>query len=354
MLRNMGAKTFFVVAVAALGWSVTGGAQAPRPGALETYKDWTVGCDNRNRCEAVLLLPQDGEWPEAPVFMGVTRDAGPGGAVEIWVSRDLKGAADLSFVVDGRSVTTLRVRDGEGTLRGPQATALAIAMAKGQGMDVRAGTRSLGHPSLAGIAAALRYIDARQGRAGTSTALVATGAMGAVAVRPAPAAPVIRRAIVPTSGTVAPLWREELTALGKFTDCTSEMDDDVQGGPSLHRLSKTETLILVPCGSGAYNFTTIPVIATGKAGRRSFRYPIFDLQPGWVEDAAQPQLVNANWDAARSRLDTYAKGRGIGDCGSSSAYVWDGVRFRLAESAMMGECRGASKWITTWTADITQ
>jgi hypothetical protein len=110
--------------------------------------------------------------------------------------------------------------------------------------------------------------------------------------------------------------------------------------------------VLVPCGAGAYNFSAVPVIATGIPGRRSFRFAVFDYQPGWSQDAGHPVLVNASWSPESSLLESYAKGRGIGDCGSSESYVWDGVRFRLVEASAMGECRGAWHWITTWSAKV--
>lgn len=346
----MGARHFFIGALAALGMTGGAAAQAPRPGTLETYKDWTIGCDNRNRCEAVSLLPDGGEWPDNPVMVGIAREAGPDAAAEVWVSRDAKGVGEVSFHVDGRRIASAQGRDGEATLRGPQASALAIAMARGSVLEVRSGTRLLGRPSLAGSGAALRYMDARQGRAGTSTALVATGALGPAAVKPAPAAPVVRRAAVPPGPAPAPLWREELTALGRFTGCT----DDMAGPqpPELHRLSKGETLILTSCGSGAYNFSSVPVIATGIPGRRAFRLAQFDFKPGWSEAEGKPMLVNATWDGDRTSLQSFAKGRGIGDCGGSETYVWDGTRFRLTEATAMGECRGAWHWIRTWSARV--
>lgn len=360
----MGAKRFFLVALATLHCTGAGaaqapasgtpvGASAPKPGTLETYKDWTIGCDNRNRCEAVSLLPDGGEWPDNPVMIGVVRDAGPDAAAEVWVSRDAKGGGEVSFHIDGRKVASAQSREGDATLRGPQAAALAIAMARGGMLEVRSGSRLLGRPSLAGSGAALRYMDARQGRAGTSTALVATGVMGPIAVRAAPVAPSIRRAIISIGAAPANLWREELTALGKFTGCTEEMRDTSQA-PDLHRLSKTETLILVPCGSRAYNFTSVPVIATGIAGRRTFRLASFDYKPGWSEEEAKPMLVNVGWTPEKSELSSFAKGRGIGDCGGSETYVWDGTRFRLTAATSMGECRGAWHWITTWSAGVVE
>lgn len=349
----MGAKHIFALSAAlcTIIGSAPAEAQGPRPGKLETYKDWTIGCDNRNRCEAVSLLPDGGDWPDTPVMLGIVREAGPAADPEIWVSRDAKGGETLTFLIDGRVIASAPAVDGDASLRGPKAAALAIAMAKGGTMEIRAGARRIGQPSLAGSAAALRYMDAKQGRAGTAAALIATGPLARSAVRAAPAAPLIHRAAVPQGAEPAALWREELAALGSFTGCADEMKDATSPA-ELHRLSKTETLVLVPCGAGAYNFTSVPVIATGIAGRRTFRFAAFDYQPGWSEDAAHPMLVNASWAPTTSTLQSYAKGRGLGDCGGSESYVWDGSRFRLVEASAMGECRGAWHWITTWSATV--
>ena len=348
----MGAFSYGVTALAALGWAMTASAQAPRPGLLETYKDWTIGCDNRNRCEAVALWPQDGAIPENPVMVGVAREAGPGGETQVWASRDARGSGAMRFIVDGRVVATAQSRDGEAAVRGAQADALAMALARGGSLEIRDGTRILGRPSLAGAGAALRYMDARQGRAGTNTALVATGPLGANAVRPVPPPVTIRRAVIPALPTPAPLWRAELTTLGTLTGCAEEMKE--AEAPDQHSLSRTQTLILVPCGSGAYNMTVVPVIATGIQGRRSFHLADFDYRAAFGEPGERFVLVNAGWTADKAELASYAKGRGIGDCGSAETYVWDGARFRLVDASSMGECRGAWRWITTWTAQVTQ
>lgn len=354
----MGAKYRFVGAlVAALTVTGMAGAQTPAPGLLETYRDWTIGCDNRGRCEAVALLPEAGGWSQDAPSLGIVRDAGAGAEVEIWVSLASRERRDIAFLVDGRKIATAPAANGaangEARLRGPQASALALAIARGAAMEVRAGTKLLGRPSLSGSAAALRYMDARQGRAGTTTALVATGPLGPGAVRPAAAAPSVKRARVPVDMRApAALWREELTDVGTLTGCADAMKDAPP--PAQYRLSGAETLILVPCGSGAYNATAVPVIAMGTAGRRAFHVAPFDYPPGWSADPKHPMLVNAGFTPDSARLESFAKGRGIGDCGGSEAYVWDGARFRLVEARAMRECRGARRWITTWQARVTE
>src|SRR3546814_20523664 len=73
-----------------------------------------------------------------------------------------------------------------------------------------------------------------------------------------------------------------------------------------------------------------------------------------MKEDGYPMLVNYGWDAARSTLSSYTRGRGLGDCGGAETYVWDGSPFRLVEARSMGECRGAMKWITTWRANVTE
>ncbi|MET0372008.1 MAG: DUF1176 domain-containing protein [Sphingobium sp.] len=347
----MGAMRFFAI-VAALGSAATAGAQAPRPGTIEIYRDWAIGCDNRGRCEALSLMPEDATGTDPRATIGLTRDPGAPAEAEVWASFDGKGRQDVAFAVDGRKVTTATATDGELALQGPQATALAVAVARGGSLELRVGGKLVGRPSLFGSGAALRYMDAQQGRAGTVSALIATGPLSRAAVRNAPIVPIVRRASTPAGTSPAALWREELTSAGKLSGCTDEMKN--AEAPGQYRLSPTETLILIPCGSGAYNFTSVPIIATGTAGRRAFRLATFDYQPGWSEDPKKPMLVNAGWDAGNARLDSYAKGRGVGDCGGSEAYVWDGTRFRLVEASAMSECRGAPRWITTWTARVVE
>ncbi|MEJ7926103.1 DUF1176 domain-containing protein [Sphingobium sp. AN641] len=333
------------------GVASTPPAAVPKPGQLETYRDWTIGCDNRARCEAVALMPEGSDWSDEPVVMGVARDAGADADTQIWADHGRVGPrATLEFWVDGRKIASASATGDSTKLLGPQASALAIAMARGRTMEIRAGDRVIARPSLSGAAAALRYMDARQGRAGTITALIATGPLGRTAVRPAPAVPLVRRMAIAAAPAPAPLWREELANLGIVTGCAEEMKDGP--APEQHRLSKTETLVIVHCGSGAYNFTSVPMIATGVPGRRVFRHASFDFQPGWSEDPKKPMLVNAGWQPDQSRLTSFAKGRGLGDCGGAEDYVWDGVTFRLVEAQAMGECRGSSHWIITWSARV--
>jgi Protein of unknown function (DUF1176) len=143
-------------------------AQGPTSSKLQTFKDWTIGCDNVLSCEAQSLTP-DGFHE---IKVSVTRDAGPTAGVEISLAIEhLKDS--VIFVVDGRKLASARVQRDTAVVSGPQAITVAAAIARGSTLELRTGDIVLGQPSLAGLSAALRYMDAQQGRADMTTAIVA-------------------------------------------------------------------------------------------------------------------------------------------------------------------------------------
>ncbi len=316
------------------------------PGKLETYRDWTIGCDNVGACAAASLMPEN-DPPDGTLFMRIEREAGPAAELVIWLQiDDDKATGPANFLVDGRKLASAPLSKAGAKVAGPQAAALAMGMARGRKLEVRLGTKLLGTPSLAGSAAALRYMDAMQGRAGTTTALIAVGALGPQAVKPAPAMPVVHALLPPAGLKAAELWADEKTRAVKIAGCIE--DYDPKQSIDVQPLSRSQTLVLVPCGAGAYNFMSVPLIATGAAGRRVFVKAKFDFAPGFGAADGGTTLVNADWDAKTGKLSSFAKGRGLGDCGNSEDYVWDGAMFRLVEATAMTECRGVSDWITIW------
>ena len=125
--------------------------------------------------------------------------------------------------------------------------------------------------------------------------------------------------------------------------------------PRAYRLDTAHSLVLVdhPCGNGAYNFFTSVYVLDETGPPRPAK---FDMPPGMGEPSTDDtgDLTNGNWDPKTNRLNSYEKGRGIGDCGTSETYAWDGTRFRLVEQYAMGECRGSADYIRTWTARVSR
>lgn len=318
---------------------------ATGPSEVKSFGDWAVACDNLRFCEAASLMA-DENLDNVPQI-AITRDGGPAGAlaIDVWPDTEYRGSWRIE--VDGKPVLSGTVAKPSLVITGTQANQLIDAMLKGQTLTLRGGDKLLSQASLKGISATLRYFDAEQGRAGTVTALVARGAKPASAVPNAPAAP--RIAFVRPSGKAAAVPAALRAAMGKQSECDAVYD----GGEG--ELPKTETfplgggktLALIPCGSGAYNFSSVPfVIERGKAVVARF-----DQVPGWTQAEGIATLVNAGWDPAKSELGSYMKGRGMGDCGASETYVWDGAMFRLIEARAMGECRGSMNWLRIWKAE---
>lgn len=324
---------------------------APRPGPIKAFGDWVVACDNAKACEMTSLYPGEGGIPEdgsgyEVFWLSIARDPGPGGGFTVEVALNRPIAYEVALRVDGDVV-------GGGTPRGDAlvfadeaAERIVKAVAAGRELDmIDIGGSVEGRASLAGSSAALRFIDAEQGRAGGVTAAVAKGAKPASAVPAEPALPAIRT--VRPAGAPAAITPALAVSMLAASGCDAEYAGDAPEVVT-EALGGGRTLALLPCGAGAYNFLTVPfVIAGGKA-----EIARFDFAPGMTEaEDGKPMLVNAGWDAKTGRLSSYAKGRGLGDCGSAEEYAWDGARFRLVSATQMIECRGASNWLTVYRAE---
>lgn len=315
----------------------------PQPGELKTFADWTVGCDNVRRCQANALMPE-AAMSDGYLMMVITRDAGPDAPMRGTVPFSGKAPARLALAVDGESIGTLSPRpDGSSaTLTLNRARASQLANGSRVMLSTASGA-AIDSASLKGLAAALLYIDDRQQRVGTTSAMQRPGS----AVSPAaPSVPTIavsatapaKPRVLSVAAATKLIGRDNAVCDYAVVDVTVES----------YRLDATHSLALVshPCGNGAYNMFSSAFIVDeeGKAVPAQF-----DWATGMGSEEGDQSLVNAGWDDDSRRLSTYAKGRGIGDCGSASQFVWDGLRFRLTDLHAMGECRGSTDFIRLWT-----
>lgn len=314
-------------------------APAPQDDPEKLYGNWVVTCDNLHGCEMTSLYPAEHEAPEDDAFdasMSLIRDAGPTGGFTIEVSAALKLGGKATLRVDDIAVATAVARDESVTFTGADAAKIAAAMPNGKTLVlVGADGKVAARISLAGSSASLRHIDANQGRAGTVTAVVARGVKPASAV---PAAGVPEQVIaVRPSGTPAAVSKAMRAGMEKQSDCDGLYDGaEVVPEVETFALGGGKTLALLPCGAGAYNYSSVAfIVSGGKAVRATF-------------DEGDGMLVNAGF--GNGLLTSYAKGRGIGDCGNAETYVWDGRRFRMTEARAMSECRGSNNWLTFFRA----
>jgi invasion protein IalB len=310
----------------------------PRPGEQKTFGDWTVACDNVGSC-AMASLGTDADFPT--VTMQVSRRAGPAAGVEIALMQPQDGTvAPAALTIDARRFAV--APDG---LAGAPALALARALAEARTVTVAdAGGVRIGGISPTGASAALRYIDAQQGRAGTVTAIVARGDQPADTVPAARSLP--RVAAVAFGGTAAALPPALVAGMRRTARC----DQPLPGlTPRAQPLADGATLVLLPCSTGAYNeIDALFVVRDGKAMPAAI-----DAPAGFEATGADPETPVrsvVNGDVRDGVLTSYAKGRGLGDCGVMQGFVWDGTRLRLVEQRSMGECRGNPDYLTVWRA----
>lgn len=324
---------------------------AAHPSEVKSFGDWAVACDNARRCEMTALVPDDAtEESKLDAGMSIVREPGPAGGFTVHYDIEGTDKGEHHVLIDGQVIAGGFARNNTLTFTGAKAAEIVAAMVNGKSLTVidMAGS-TMAAASLAGSAAALRFMDAGQGRTGGVTAAVAKGSKPASAVPGAAALPTVTS--LRPMGKPAAVSAARLNTLIKQAGC-QEDQETVTEAPTVWALTGGRTLVLVPCGAGAYNYSSVPMILQdGKASDARF-----DQQPGRMGGGSapdeHPSLVNADFDPKTGRLTAYAKGRGLGDCGDGEEYVWDGTRFLLAEARALNECRGSLNWLTTWRTKV--
>jgi hypothetical protein len=336
---------------------------APASAEIKQFRDWVAACDNLRSCSAFGF------------------DAALSGSSYIRLERD--GAADaalrITIVVEAQKDVKFRLAFDDPQLAGlpsepvagetagdddfkrlmiaePQAVAAMLAsLRKAKALvvtridpaDVPPSDPVKSEISLSGLAAALLWVDDQQRRVGTITALIGHGDKPATAVPAVPALPVVTTAkraggAVPKKAPAAVIARARAVCEDKKVGET----DDVA------RLDATTVMYSFVCTnlSGAYNyFNALVIEQPGKPVRLAeFKFP---REYGATDHDYSP--INAGFDEATQTLSTLNKGRGIGDCGSASEWVWDGQAFRMLRSTAMPECHGIGEpdWPVLYRAE---
>ena len=334
---------------------------SPVPGDVNIYTDWYAACDNGGMCEAGSL--QTSLNIEFTSYITVRRGAGPDGLIRVALRMQSGNGEEIAILIDGREVTRGRL-DTDSVLVIEQEKSLEIARALVRGRTVTLLNKSaaptdnpkLGNISLTGSAAAMRFIDEAQDRNGTNAALTARGRRTDNSQRPL--LPIVQQEPVTDFKKLPDV--KQLETLAEIANCTEARQYGYvkdEAFPLARHDGKNMVLALIACGSGAYNFMSKAFIGARPVGDSDANWTFipatFDRNPGrgFTEDGS-PILVNAFFDEDGGVLGNYAKGRGLGDCGSSQSYVWDGASFRLIEEMSMPVCRGVWQWPTTWRANV--
>jgi hypothetical protein len=336
-----------------LALAIAGAAGSAAAQEVQHFRAWTAVCDNLKTCSAYGYTD---EGADNDAFIRLARTAGPDAApaITIGVSGGEDDAARIAWriSVDGAAPTGLeatRTRAADGGRRAvlspTQSRALAEALRNGASMKLQGG-KATAQIGLSGSSAALRWIDDRQGRVGTVTALVARGSKPAAAVPAAPLPPVIRAA------PAAPqdLLPDKLPAALGTSPILKDCDAEAMGEPpTVARLAPGLILWGAPCSAGAYNLVSVLILAD-EAGRGAREITPPDAQA--ADPNADNELMNINYDPATRTLTSFAKARAIGDCGAAATWVWDGKAFQLLDEAVMPDCQGvgADDWPSLYHA----
>lgn len=348
-------------------------AAEPMPAEIHNFADWAVACDNGNLCQAVSLVPEARPEPEAAEGATATpqqdpwerygvlrleREAGPSGKLAMILS-GFEGTPARLTVYDNQLAARI-VPEGEGEWRIEPTDMRSFVdnLYGSTNMLVQdAQGRTLAEIALNGAVSALVYMEERQGRLHTQGSVARPGRRPDSVVPAAPLIPTIRAADG-ARGAALTIPAARLTEARRAVGCTeADVGVTARDPATTHALGDGKTLVIIGCGSGAYNMSSVPLIAWREGGAIRIEPARFDVSrdPGEGEpDRNTFPLTNADFDPAMLTFSEYAKGRGIGDCGVSADYVWDGERFRLTGQREMSVCRGTREMLSTWRADVTR
>ena len=316
LMRFPAALLFCLVAPAALAQD--GGV---------TFKEWTAACDPSGYCSANTVSQPDKGRTTRDYVLTVGRHS----QQPYWeVSFATMGAAsadqwaDFTVMVDAnRQVFSLPTEVGaygQGNhfyFLGDGAQAVMDQFTPGTEVIIAFSdtTGQLKRPkfSLAGLTAALIWIDEQQGRLGSE--------------RVASAAPY---GLVPVYGGETSAPDIPLALLDRHrADPDCEPLENLANGRDIvaDDLGEGQTVYLLPCQSGAYNFAQKVYV-----GSSDYFEPMFfaDYQGEWGWSGT-PYLWNAQYDPETNSVFTFMKGRGVGDCGTQGHWQWNGLVFQLLE-----------------------
>jgi hypothetical protein len=116
--------------------------------------------------------------------------------------------------------------------------------------------------------------------------------------------------------------------------------DTVAGGMKVFALSDGAELWQVPCDLFAYNASAVFAHAPPGQGD-AYAFLEFQGPPGRKRD--DPYVVlNARWDGQAHTVSSFAKGRGLGDCGTYEVHKLVDARLQLVEYREKPDCDGVA------------
>lgn len=118
-------------------------------------------------------------------------------------------------------------------------------------------------------------------------------------------------------------------------------------------LSENKSLYVIPCFAGAYNIAYRLYVVRNNdiATMRTLYFANYSRSLGWY---GSDTLINVSYDAETGMLSAFGKGRGLGDCGNSALYRWEGFDFKMLEYRAWDRCDGSrppERWPVVYKAE---
>ncbi|MEJ5061972.1 DUF1176 domain-containing protein [Erwinia sp. MYb375] len=326
----------------------------------KTFKNWQVTCNNLNDCEVrntdevlrIIIKRKAGAESQPSLNFQQWGDQKPTG---IWLDgKPWHSNIEISpskISDDYSAGGSEKLADVQQWV---QATKNAMTIA------LTPGTPDSEAASLGGLNAALLLVDERQGRLGNQTALLKVGnnEPSMVPARPAPAVFNFQvPKVVPLTNEAA-LIDGAIAANSKLLAKEScEPDKEARERSEAQPLNDKQALVLVNCGLGAYQSSSMLFISerNNPQDSKQLTLPL----PGNDEDG-KPRVMSwfteATYDPQTGELYYSGRGRGIADCGDNGGWKYDGKTFHLTHYNNQQSCNGGEPgdWPSVWATAGTE
>lgn len=331
--------------------------------SVKTVKDWAVACNNVRACEATSFMFRDDGSGEMDSLLRLERGGKPDDAASFSLTlgydalpANLVGKAIL-LQAGGKTLalgklTSAQQKEAVIMIPPDKNAALLPMLIKPAVLETVVGT-TIYRATLSGLSASLLYMDEQQKRLDTTTALLRKGNKS-MTNKP-PAAPILK-AVLPPKGMQAPAGlaaKVRKVMAASLTDCEPDEGDYKPSERDFAApLDTNHYLVGIACFSGAYNqMTDLFMVTKNSATSAKPQTTRVKLE---LHGGGDSQLVNADFDPKTGVLSEYNKGRGLGDCGSDTQWVWTGKQFSAVAHNDMPECRGVVDYLNLWTAQVAK
>ena len=132
------------------------------------------------------------------------------------------------------------------------------------------------------------------------------------------------------------LLAQVLTYHNKHADCSYKNDE--LSSDDMMVLNQDTKVVMVLCLTGAYQGSAVFYMADTQSSQAY----IWQLNFATTQDGkmfgATDSLTSPEFDAKTKTISSFYKARGMGDCGSTATYAWNGDSFYLQQAGYMPCC----------------